>query len=126
MTKPTKEQIDAWLLESSCIRQIGVCVSGYGESPPRPVIGFIAHRPQVEAAIELAYAAGRKAGMMEASHVCMTRAHAHTGPDATDHTLAKRTEARNCGFAIRAAMEASHGCNNRAGCGWPTEDDGDQ
>ncbi|WP_455387387.1 hypothetical protein [Petrachloros mirabilis] len=66
---PTKEQIEAWLLESSCIRQIGFCV--YCDSPPMPVIGFVAHRPQVETAIELAYAAGRKAGMEEERLACI-------------------------------------------------------
>ena len=38
----------------------------------------------------------------EAAKICDRRATATLGQDATQHTHAKRTEARNCGFAIRA------------------------
>ena len=85
MSKPTREQIEAW----------------HNDATMGTKVLDLPHFARC------AYAAGRRAGMMEASHVCMARAHANAGPDATEHTRAKRTEARNCGFAIRAAMEAA-------------------
>ncbi len=44
----------------------------------------------------------RRDALEEAAKICDRRATATLGQDATQHTHAKRTEARNCGFAIRA------------------------
>lgn len=84
MTKPSKEQIEEWWRKALADLDRGT----------------------VDLMAELAYAAGRKAGVEEAAKICERRAEATLGEDATQHTRAKRTEAHNCKYAIRAAMEA--------------------
>lgn len=87
MTKPSQEQIEAWLAELK--------TTHLGARQDVWLPHFAA----------LAYDAGRKAGMEEAAKICERRAEATLGEDATQHTHAKRTEAHNCKYAIRAAME---------------------